>query len=183
MKHFRPTPEAITAAAELTAIMALHDIAKQDHKETAGAILSQLKLPIPEDSRTPRMEGLEYITPAIDYLIDGLDEFITNPTKDNDYKRYWEALDSTLISKGWIHGANAECKISNYLITCKHKLFDEVSKLPDMPQIDWEKLVSMPKLQTEFFELTLKLLVPYIGKGIEPIKRAIFSTFNKPIKL
>ena len=179
---FRPSQEAINTALTLFSLMALHQQAKEHELNIRTQILDAKKYPCDPDRLIEfRKRGIEINevikNPKEDYLIEGLTD-LNNP--NTPWAEYYSNWDRRMTNLGYIYGANTTCKIDTEIRDTRKKLFYQVQDFPNVPQIEYEQLISVRlEYYHQFFELTLQLLAPYCTNTDDQTKisKAIYSKY------
>jgi hypothetical protein len=178
-----PKNEMITAATRLFAVMAVAQIATETYNNKQLQVLEKLKL-VPEDTKmlelykTRAIEEPAYIQTDWDMCLLNIVTTCHPDFATSQYGKYHYAMDKAMQDAGFTHGANAAARANADVSTYKEKLFIAMQNSKQFPFIEWDDLISGHlKFYTQFFDIALKMMAPYVDKHQE--KNAINQEISK----
>jgi hypothetical protein len=180
----KPTNEMITAATRLFAVMAAAEIATETYNSKQTQILEQLKL-VPEDTkmlelyRTKGIEEPAYIQTDWDMCLLNIVDTSHPDFAASQFGAYHYAMDKAMQDAGFIHGANAAARANADVSIHKEKLFIAMQNSGQFPSIEWDDLTSGHlKFYTQFFDIALKMMAPYVDAHQDKNKISIEISKN-----
>ena len=166
--NLQPTQGMITAATRLLAVMAAAEIAAESYNTKQALVLEKLKLK-PEDNKmlelyqTRGIEEPAYIQTDWDLTLLTIHSVDSPEFATSQFGRWYSEMDKVMRDAGFLHGINAKCKAESDVAKYRYALFCACQDSGQFPPIEWDRLTANMDYYKQFFDLTLKMLAPYVN--------------------